>query len=63
MALNPIYTIANTAQISEDVIKLLLGVTNEALRLWGEVLAGNANVRVHLAVDGLADLTMDDFVL
>ncbi|MXO48314.1 hypothetical protein GRI69_08600 [Erythrobacter vulgaris] len=50
MALNPIYTIANTAQISEDVIELLLGVTDEALRLWGEVLAGNANVRVHLVL-------------
>ena len=50
MALNPVYTVFNPANISQPVIDLLLGVSNEAFRLWSEVLTGDAvlSVRVEL---------------
>lgn len=48
MAFNPNYVIDNQAGISQDVIDLLLGVVNEAFRLWGEVLAGDADLTVRI---------------
>ncbi len=50
MALSPTYSVINTANISQSIIDLLLGVADEAFRLWGEALAGDAdmNVRIEL---------------
>ena len=48
MALNPTYNVVNLADIPQDIIDLLLGVTDEAFRLWGAVLAGDANVAVRI---------------
>ncbi|MEP3422187.1 MAG: hypothetical protein ABJN35_10670, partial [Erythrobacter sp.] len=53
MAITPNYTIFNPVNISQAVIDLLLGVADEAFRLWSEVLAGDANfaVRIELLED------------
>ena len=48
MALNPTYTIVNTVNIPQNIIDLLLGIADEAFRLWGEVLAGDANLSVRI---------------
>ncbi len=48
MAINPIYIIDNRAAISQTTIDLLLGVANEAFRLWSEALAGDANLTVSI---------------
>ena len=48
MALVPTYRIINSAGISQDVIDLLIGLADEAFRLWGAVLAGNANLTVQI---------------
>jgi Ca2+-binding RTX toxin-like protein len=48
MALIPTYNVVNLAGISQSVINLLLGLADEAFRLWGSVLAGNANLSVRI---------------
>ncbi|WP_284126138.1 calcium-binding protein [Parerythrobacter aestuarii] len=48
MALNPTYFIINRAGISQDIIDLLLALADEAFRLWGAVLAGDADVAVRV---------------
>lgn len=48
MALIPTYNVVNPAVISQSVINLLLGLADEAFRMWGSVLAGNANVSVRI---------------
>ncbi|BDI61797.1 hypothetical protein [Qipengyuania nanhaisediminis] len=48
MAINPIYSIINSANISQNIIDLLLGVADEAFRLWGEALAGDATLSVRI---------------
>ncbi len=48
MALNPVYTIDNRSGMSQLTIDLLLGLANEAFRLWGNVLAGDADLTVRI---------------
>ena len=48
MAIIPTYNVVNLAGISQSVIDLLLGLADEAFRMWGAVLAGNANVSVRI---------------
>jgi len=48
VAITPNYSIINTANISQSIIDLLLGVADEAFRLWGEALAGDATLSVRV---------------
>ena len=48
MALNPSYIIENNVGIPQDVVERLLAITDEAFRLWGEVLAGDADLTVRI---------------
>ncbi len=62
MALNPTYNFINGAGVSQATIDLLTGLANEAFRLWGNALAGNANVSVRIEIldsipSGRADAT------
>jgi Ca2+-binding RTX toxin-like protein len=49
------YTVINTAGIAQATIDLLIGLADEALRLWGNVLAGSANISVQLTIAELAN--------
>ena len=40
--------VVNLAGISQSVINLLLGLADEAFRMWGNVLAGDANISVRI---------------
>ena len=48
MALNPTYNVINSAGISQATINLLLGIADEAFRLWSAVLAGDADLSVRI---------------
>jgi Ca2+-binding RTX toxin-like protein len=48
MALIPTYNVVNLAGITQSTIDLLLGLADEAFRMWGSVLAGNANLSVRI---------------
>lgn len=50
MAINPTYNIMNASNVSQSIIDLLLGVTNEAFRLWSEALAGDADASVRIEI-------------
>lgn len=50
MTLIPSYTVLNTAAVAQGTIDLLLGVANEAFRLWGLSLANNAELSVSIEV-------------
>jgi Ca2+-binding RTX toxin-like protein len=44
------YDIVNTAGIAQATIDLLTGLADEALRLWGTVLAGSANISIRITI-------------
>ena len=48
MAITPTYNVINSINVSQNIIDLLLGIANEAFRMWGEVLAGDAEVSVRI---------------
>ena len=50
MALKPTYTVVNSAGVGQGTVDLLLALANEAFRLWGEKLAGNANLSVQIEI-------------
>jgi Ca2+-binding RTX toxin-like protein len=50
MALTATYDLVNTAGVDQAKADLLVGLCSEALRLWGEKLAGNANVTIRLEI-------------
>lgn len=50
MALTPTYSVVNSAGVEQGTVHLLLGAASEAFRLWGEVLAGNANLSVRIEI-------------
>jgi Ca2+-binding RTX toxin-like protein len=55
MTLTPTYTVVNTAGIAQTPITLLLGVADEAFRLWGAALAGNASLSVRIEITTAAN--------
>ncbi len=50
MAITPTYVVINSAGVAQPSVDLLLGVANEAFRLWGLALAGNANLSVRIEI-------------
>ncbi|WP_292931269.1 hypothetical protein [Novosphingobium sp. PASSN1] len=50
MALTATYDLVNTAGVAQAKADLLVGLCNEALKLWGEKLAGNAEVKIRLEI-------------
>lgn len=50
MTLTPSYTVVNSAGVAQGSVDLLLGVASEAFRLWGNALAGNANLSVRIEI-------------
>lgn len=54
MALTPTYEIVNISGASQQTINLLIGLANEAFRLWANVLAGSAALTVRIIIDDAA---------
>ncbi|MEI6643670.1 MAG: calcium-binding protein [Novosphingobium sp.] len=50
MTLTATYDVVNTAGVDQNSADLLVGLCNEALRLWGDQLAGSADVLIRLEI-------------
>lgn len=50
MTLKATYDLVNTAGVAQGTADLLIGLCNEALKLWGNQLAGSAQVTIRLEI-------------
>ncbi|KUR71576.1 hypothetical protein AQZ52_08110 [Novosphingobium fuchskuhlense] len=50
MALKATYDVVNTAAVPQLVANLLVGLCDEALKQWGEKLAGDADIAIRLEI-------------